>query len=175
MWLILLSIMFSRLIHVIAYVRISFPFPPFKVINCLFLAVLGLCFFSPAFLYLGLAEAALCCGAQASHCAGFSLQSMGSRAGLQQLWPMGLVAPWNLPGPGILHDSFTGRLIPITGPPGKSFLRLKYIYYWLPRWLSGKESACQCRRHGFDPWVGKSPWRREWQPTPAFLPGKSQG
>ena len=26
---------------------------------------------------------------------------------------------------------------------------------WLPRWLSGKESACQCRRHGFDPWVWK--------------------
>jgi len=24
----------------------------------------------------------------------------------------------------------------------------------------------------FDPWVGKIPWRREWQPTPVFLPGK---
>ena len=41
--------------------------------------------------------------------------------------------------------------------------------------LSGKESACQCRRHRFDPWVGKIPWRRKWQPTPAFLPGKSHG
>ena len=28
---------------------------------------------------------------------------------------------------------------------------------------------------GFDPWVGKIPWRRECQPTPAFLPGKSHG
>ena len=28
---------------------------------------------------------------------------------------------------------------------------------------------------GFNPWVGKIPWRREWQPTPAFLPGKSHG
>ncbi|KAB0353410.1 hypothetical protein FD755_023887, partial [Muntiacus reevesi] len=28
------------------------------------------------------------------------------------------------------------------------------------------------RRHGFDPWVGKNPWRRSWQPTPVFLPGK---
>ena len=27
----------------------------------------------------------------------------------------------------------------------------------------------------FDPWVGKSPWRRKWQPTPVFLPGKSHG
>ena len=29
----------------------------------------------------------------------------------------------------------------------------------LPRWLSGKESARQCRRHGFDSWVRKIPWR----------------
>ena len=27
----------------------------------------------------------------------------------------------------------------------------------LPRWLSGQESACQCRRHEFDPWIGKIP------------------
>ena len=26
---------------------------------------------------------------------------------------------------------------------------------------------------GFDPWVGKIPWRRKWQPSPVFLPGKS--
>ena len=31
------------------------------------------------------------------------------------------------------------------------------------------------RRPGFDPWVGKIPWRRKWQPTPVFLPGESQG
>jgi len=30
-------------------------------------------------------------------------------------------------------------------------------------------------RHGFDPWVGKVPWRRAWQPTPVFLPGDSHG
>ena len=40
----------------------------------------------------------------------------------------------------------------------------------LPWWLSGKESACQCMRHGFHSWVGKTPWRRAWQPTPVFLP-----
>ena len=43
----------------------------------------------------------------------------------------------------------------------------------LPRWRSGKESACQCRRlkrHAFDPWVGKISWRRKLQPTPVFLP-----
>ena len=41
-----------------------------------------------------------------------------------------------------------------------------------PWWLCGKECACQCRRHRFDPWVRKIPWRRKWQPTPVFLPGK---
>ena len=45
----------------------------------------------------------------------------------------------------------------------------------LPWWLSGKESACQCRRCRFDPWAGKIPWRRKWQPTSVFLPGKSHG
>ena len=42
----------------------------------------------------------------------------------------------------------------------------------------GNEPACQCRRHkrhGFDPWVGKIPRRRAWQPTPVFLPGEPHG
>ena len=37
-----------------------------------------------------------------------------------------------------------------------------------PRWHSGKESACQCKRRkrcGFSPWVGMIPWSRKWQPT----------
>ena len=45
----------------------------------------------------------------------------------------------------------------------------------LPWWLSGKELACQCRRHRFNPWVRKIPWRRAWQPLPVFLPGESHG
>ena len=45
----------------------------------------------------------------------------------------------------------------------------------LPWWLSGKEFACQCRGWKFDPWVGKIPWRREWQPTPVLLPGEFHG
>ena len=45
----------------------------------------------------------------------------------------------------------------------------------LPWWLGGKESACQCRRCRFNPWVRKIPWRRAWQPTPVFLPGESHG
>ena len=47
--------------------------------------------------------------------------------------------------------------------------------YGLPWWLSGKGSTCQCRRHKFNPWVRKIPWRRKWQPTPVFLPGEFHG
>ena len=55
-----------------------------------------------------------------------------------------------------------------------SLSRSKYIY--LPGGASGKEPAFQCgrhKRHGFNPWVKKIPWRKEWQPTPVFLPGES--
>ena len=48
----------------------------------------------------------------------------------------------------------------------------------LPKWSSGKEPACWCRRHKryrFILWVGKIPWRRKWQHTPVFLPGKFHG
>ena len=43
---------------------------------------------------------------------------------------------------------------------------------WVAR---GKESTCQSRRHKFDLWVRKTPWRRKRQPTPVFFPGKSLG
>ena len=45
----------------------------------------------------------------------------------------------------------------------------------LPKWLSGKESSCQCRKCGVDPWRKKSPWRRKRHLTQVFLPGKSHG
>ena len=47
--------------------------------------------------------------------------------------------------------------------------------YGLPWWLSGKESAHQWRRGGFNPRVGKFPWRSKQQPTPVFLSGESHG
>ena len=45
-----------------------------------------------------------------------------------------------------------------------------------PDGTSDKEPAWRCRKHKkceFNPWVGKSPWKRAWQPTPVFLPGES--
>ena len=74
---------------------------------------------------------------------------------------------------------------PLTSTPGEEtawhslFSRLDLsTLTGLPRQHSGKEPACQCRRrkrYRFDPWVGRIPWRREWQSTPVFLPGKCHG
>ena len=35
-------------------------------------------------------------------------------------------------------------------------------------------NAGRLKTHRFDPWVGKSPWRKAWKPTPVLLPGESQ-
>ncbi|CAM9426338.1 unnamed protein product [Rangifer tarandus platyrhynchus] len=47
----------------------------------------------------------------------------------------------------------------------------------LPRWWHSVKNlptnASRCSRCGFNPWVRKMPWAREWQPTPVFWPGKS--
>ena len=63
----------------------------------------------------------------------------------------------------ILHNPQLAECMDVKGFPGGT---------------GGKEPACQCRRHKtcrFDPWIGKIPWRRKWQPTPIFLPGESHG
>ena len=65
---------------------------------------------------------------------------------------------------------------------------LTYLTWWrfwesstfhachLSRWPSDKESTCQCRKHRqVQSWGGKIPWRRKWQSTPVFLPGKFHG
>ena len=60
-------------------------------------------------------------------------------------------------------------------PTVDKMVSLKFKSLRLQRWLSGKESGCQSKRHEFDPCVRKISWRRKWQPTPVFLPGKSHG
>ena len=78
-----------------------------------------------------------------------------------------------------LPISFT---IKARGCKDMSFLGVLVLFVLFFRGLPGdandKEYVCQCRRHKscrFDPWVGKIPWRRAWQPTPVFLPGESHG
>ena len=62
------------------------------------------------------------------------------------------------------------------GPAGRGHMyTYSYSLGFLPLWLSGKELACQYRRHNFDPWIRKIPMIRKWQPTPVFLPGEFHG
>ena len=51
-------------------------------------------------------------------------------------------------------------------------LEKKQQHWWM-QWLRQWRICLQCGRPGFDSWVRKIPWRREWQPTPIFLPGES--
>ena len=95
---------------------------------------------------------------------------IGERGGQARKVPIAssLQPGWGLGDPGMLSE-VPGTLIPA------KFTHSSCSWKGLPMWLSGKESTCQCRTHGFDSWVGKIPWRREWQPTPIFLPRKSHG
>ena len=54
-------------------------------------------------------------------------------------------------------------------------MMVTYTIRGLPRWHQQLRIYLQCRRPGFNRWVRKIPWRREWQLTPIFLPGKLQG
>ena len=58
---------------------------------------------------------------------------------------------------------------------GSPLLLHSYKKFKVPQWLSAKEPAFQHRRLGFEPWVGKIPWRGKWQPAPVFLLRQSQG
>jgi len=60
------------------------------------------------------------------------------------------------------------------GTPGELLCRVTCF----PGGALVKNPPTKCRRwndHGFDPWVGKIPWRRTWQSTPIFLPREFHG
>ena len=72
------------------------------------------------------------------------------------------------------NDSWDFFLLEITFNLSVNF-RYIAILMNFPGGSDGKNICLQCGRPGFKPWVGKIPWRRKWQPTPVFLPGKSHG
>ena len=88
--------------------------------------------------------------------------------------------PGNFPNPGITPSSLSslalsGRFFTTSAPWETHIFSLPYAFLG---GTNGKEPACQfkrCKRPRFDLWVTKIPWRREWQPTPVFLPGEFHG
>ena len=116
-----------------------------------------------------------------------------------------LLCPWGSPGKNTgagCHFLLQGIFLTQGSNPG--LLHWRWILYHLnhqggPRLLDSRKllslkgfkksylissaslvaqtvSVClQCGRPGLDPWVGKIPWRRKWQPTPVLLPGKFCG
>ena len=119
------------------------------------------------------------------------------------LQPHGLCSPWNSPGqntgaggphsllqgifptqgsnPGLPHCrrilyqlSHHGSIFILPGWVCLDFYSFLWLHgaFLVAQWL---ESTCQFKRRGFNSWIRKIPWRRKWQPTPVFLPGKSHG
>ena len=75
-------------------------------------------------------------------------------------------------------DQFLNVLLKWGLEEGRGQRKSGFAEEYLPRGGDSEEPACQCRRHQrcmFDPWVRKIFWRRQWQPTPVFLPGESHG
>ena len=95
------------------------------------------------------------------------------------------VAHWRRkwqPTPVLLPGESQGRGLPSTGSHRVghdwSDLAAVAVAKGFPGGPCGKEPAHQWRRHkrcGFNSWFRKIPWRRVWQPTPAFSPGESHG
>ena len=87
----------------------------------------------------------------------------------------------HLRDPGLLINlprNWLSQKDTISRPKGCPWSGRKYfqiIYNMLRASLVAQmvKRLLQCERPGFDPWVGKIPWRRKWQPTPVLLPGKS--
>ena len=82
-----------------------------------------------------------------------------------------------------LLDEKVGLMETVLLFPTLSLREMRRAFCWVPASLTAlaacgsdsKKIYLQCRKPGFNPWVGKISWRREWQPTPVFLPGEFHG
>ena len=88
------------------------------------------------------------------------------RIGIEFHWPICRAYVLNL------YSIFSTVSISSVGMKRTISLFNKVTVLGFPRWLSGKQPTCQCRRLALDPWVGKIPWRKKCQSTLVFLLGK---
>ena len=115
-------------------------------------------------------------------CISSHLESTKSLHGdISSLWLAETLVTWFVTWLIAVNSPFT-KILYIDFPPLPIWSSLSELSEMLslgfPGGSASKESACQwrrCKRHGFDPWIRKIPWRRKWQPIPLFLPGKFHG
>ena len=78
-----------------------------------------------------------------------------------------------------ITEQYWGAILSILSPQLVCLISANCIYnLGFQGGASGKQPTCQCRRckrHGFNPWVGKITWRTVWQSTPVFLPWEFHG
>ena len=80
----------------------------------------------------------------------------------QEYWSgLPFPSPGNLPNPGIEFSLPCRQTLYSLSHKNIYIYIYIYSFSWFPRWLSGKESACQRRRHRFDPWGRTFLWRRK--------------
>ena len=74
------------------------------------------------------------------------------------------------------HSNVNKMYIDLIQYQVQHWIRYFMLMSWGLLWWLRQERIClQCERPGFDPWVSKILWRRNWQPTAIFLPGESHG
>ena len=83
--------------------------------------------------------------------------------------------PGNSAGKESVCNAGDPNSIPGSGRSPEEGIGYSLQYSWASLVAQLVKNHLQCRSSGFDPWVGKIPWRRTWQPPPVFLPGESPG
>ena len=76
---------------------------------------------------------------------------------------------------GQRYKTKTSELFYLKGEEADTFMVSSGVVGWAPHMTQWERTCLPCRklkRCGFSLWIGKSPWRRKWQPFPVLLPGK---
>ena len=116
-----------------------------------------------------------------SPCSCLLLRGTGEKLGLEQtspfLWESASLWAVRVSGLRLALEQFPSCVLHWSPPigNGQKTGRGNCCKVWLPVWAFHMALVVKKRRHGFDPWGGKIPWRRAWQHTLVFLPGESHG
>ena len=107
-------------------------------------------------------------------------QLLTAQISISYFWPSRMAcgilvsAPRIEPGPSAVEASSLNHQT-TKGFPQLLTIYPLLVFQGLPWWLRQERICLKYERPRFYPWIRKILWRREWQPTPVFLPGESHG